>query len=307
MKLDSAAQQQFIQEAQLLGMEAFFLEPVTFPQYEGNSRGIGTDPFVQLPSTRCVIALIMGYEPFLPRSLPQVSAYYVASHRGYKAAETLRNWLSARGAAVVNADLPVRAVLEQAKIASIGRNGLAAMQKKGSYFYAKLLLSDAFEPEEYADTRLPCVNCGRCEKACPVGAITETLDPLRCIKEHLDGRVIPQNVKTAMVSLLGCEICQRVCARNASISAIEPSPDMQELFSFKRLITAYRKSDFANIVGKNMLRGGRLQAQALILAARAGNAAYVEEAQRLCASEQICLSDAAHWYLAHFKPPEESK
>lgn len=299
MKLENADKQQFVQEVRSLGMEAFFLAPSAFEEYVGNSRGIGTNPFEQLPSVRCIIALVTGYSPFQSTFLPHLSAYYIASNRGYKAAGTLSEKLKARGAEVVMADLPVRAVLEKAKVASVGQNGLAAMQKNGSFFYAKLLLSDAFEPEESVDTCLPCVRCGRCEKACPVGAIGETFNPSRCIREHLDGRIIPENVKRAMVSLLGCDLCQRACPRNASIPVLPPGKEIEELFCFENLILQNKKTDIAKVVGKNMVGGGRLQAQALVLAAKAGYDTFTQAAQQLCTSERDCLSDAAHWYLQH--------
>ena len=75
---------------------------------------------------------------------------------------------------------------------------------------------------------------------------------------------MPEWVMDAMGSLLGCELCQHACPANASVRPVERAlPE----FELVRLLSGDLKPALA-LIGKNENGGGRLVAQAAVLAAK---------------------------------------
>lgn len=109
-----------------------------------------------------------------------------------------------------------------------------------------------------------CRNCHACERACPVGAIgPDGFHFERCIRAYLSGGEMPEWTMNAMDSLLGCELCQRACPINA---AVRPVERVLPEFELSRLLSGDIRPALA-LVGKNERSGGRLVAQAAVLAA----------------------------------------
>lgn len=81
--------------------------------------------------------------------------------------------------------------------------------------------------EEAREKRAQCERCRRCVDACPTNALTPegALDARRCLNywtiENRDE--IPDDIARALDGrLFGCDLCQRVCPRNARVEATAP-------------------------------------------------------------------------------------
>lgn len=134
-----------------------------------------------------------------------------------------------------------------------GLNTLTISPKLGSrFFLGEALVSIPFEefvglktPEEYLSARRAarvargeptfdaqtearkCLACRRCVDACPTDALPgdRTLDARRCLNYWtIENRgEIPDDIGKALAGrLFGCDLCQRVCPRNARIDAAAP-------------------------------------------------------------------------------------
>ncbi len=288
------------------GVDAvYFVAPRKW-RYKGSetARKLEGDPFSHLPGTTCMIALLKAYRPFRARKDggPDLSAFYLASHALYGIGRKLEAWSAEEGLAVVMAELPAKGMLAQSGIARIGRNSLASTDELGSRFTVRWMLTDAFAPDAVRVNagEDPCASCDRCAKACPAQAIGDELDPTRCIRWYMNGQAMPDWVKEKMSGLTGCDICQKVCPKNAAIEAVETPEDLASLFTFERLIDldGADKKRFADRLGKNMITQGRLTAQALVLAAKRGNGTFAGAARRLLEEGSDCERDAAAWYIA---------
>ena len=142
-------------------------------------------------------------------------------------ADALIGFLRARGHRAERLDLPQRASACRAGLGFIGRNALFYAHGLGSYVGIASVGTDAAlgdsvpRPERITSPR--CGTCGRCVKACPVGALPEAgyaIDPLRClsmINRHPDEplRLPPGEPEKLEGWVYGCETCQNVCPLNA--------------------------------------------------------------------------------------------
>ena len=77
---------------------------------------------------------------------------------------------------------------------------------------------------------------------------------------------MPEWVMERMTCLLGCEVCQNVCPLNHFMKPRPMTPAEQEAFAFEKLLAGDVKPAL-EIIGKNMKKGGKLTAQAAVLAA----------------------------------------
>ena len=100
-----------------------------------------------------------------------------------------------------------------------GRNGLLINRRYGSYVFLGEIITDAYFTPTCAEINL-CEGCGRCEKMCPGGAITDgKIDREKCFsaisqqKKDLTEKQI-EVIKSSGICW-GCDICQEVCPYNA--------------------------------------------------------------------------------------------
>lgn len=291
--------EEILQKARELGAdEVYFLQPARYEAVDRPEEQIPGDPFEQLPQTRCIVALLLGYAPYNPvpgQALP--ACYYPASNRLYHMAKELIQWMQEQGMAAVQADLPIKQVLEKAKIGAVGINGLSGSKPLGTRFGVQLILTDSALPREYGDRSMACTRCGACIRACPVGAIGENgVDGSRCLRQQMDGRIMTPEVKSKLTDLLGCDICQKVCPRNRHIPARDAPPEIVRAFGWESLFSPGYKKRCTPLVGPNMLTHGRLRAQAMALAAKMGLP------PRAFAGEKLtpCEADALEGWQADF-------
>lgn len=131
-------------------------------------------------------------------------------------------------------------------LCTIGKNGSLIHEKYGSYGNLALIYSD-LEVNEYKTDVVYCLNCGKCQKVCPANAIKANgmNCSIKCIsyltqkKKELTQDEISLIEKSGYI--FGCDICQKICPLNKSISLIEAEVDY---------ITNLKESDLKNISNK---------------------------------------------------------
>ena len=118
-----------------------------------------------------------------------------------------------------------------AGLGKLGKNGLLIVPGAGSYVFLGFLATDAELPETVGEI-VPCVGCGACKKACPGGALGETLDQNRCLSAITQMRGELTEEQTALVKqggmLWGCDRCQLVCPENQG-RTVPPLPEFLPL------------------------------------------------------------------------------
>lgn len=129
----------------------------------------------------------------------------------------------------------------QAGIGKLGLNGSVIVEGAGSRcFLAEILTSLEIEPDITSDSR--CMECGKCAKACPTGALRPdgSLDARRCINyltiEHRgewNGEgVEAMSTSEGRNSLFGCDICHNVCPCNRDL----PPSRIKEFHATPRIL-----------------------------------------------------------------------
>ena len=113
----------------------------------------------------------------------------------------------------------------RAGVATPGRNGMALVKGCGPYAFLAEIITDAdislFPPSPVPDSNYRCLECGKCIRHCPTGALCAdaTVDARRCLSylsiEH--GGDIPEEICRTAASngaafpLLGCDRCLAAC------------------------------------------------------------------------------------------------
>ena len=106
-------------------------------------------------------------------------------------------------------------------IAFFGKNQMAINDELGSYFFIGYIITDCEIPADIPNTQ-KCNDCGRCIKACPLGALLDNdfcqekcLSYITQKKGELSFEEKEAIKKTKTV--WGCDICQEVCPHNQEI------------------------------------------------------------------------------------------
>lgn len=117
-----------------------------------------------------------------------------------------------------------RLLAVQSGIAFIGRNRMAISTKFGSYFFIGYLLTDC-EIEKDEKCEKTCANCGKCEAACPLGALCGEFCEEKCLSyiTQKKGELTEAEEKAVKNAntIWGCDICQEVCPHNRDIPITE--------------------------------------------------------------------------------------
>ena len=137
-------------------------------------------------------------------------------------------------------------------IAFIGRNHMAISPKFGSYFFLGYVLTDC-EIEADRRTEKICLNCGECEKACPLGALKEGFCEEKCLSYITQKKgELKEEEKQAIIranTIWGCDICQEVCPHNRNV----PKTEIAE-FKKNRIISLEIKEEISNREFKKMYK-----------------------------------------------------
>lgn len=272
--------------------------------------GLRADPRAVLPAAKCVIVLAWAYMPYsaFPDDSASVDAYYPASQEAYRAAMQLADGLRACGyAADASAPIPAKRALLRTGAAHYGRNGLLALGELGTRICIQCILTDAdfvaadCMPENEIDLR--CEACGLCTKACPVSAIMPgaQIDTAKCLRAQSYSDPIPEQYRALIGrSLIGCDICQRVCPRNAAVAQVEPPAALVDALRLEKLLAGDTKG-LAGLIGTNYARPVRMQARAALIAANLGRRDLLPLLEPLCESKFEHVREHAKWAVNRLK------
>ena len=265
--------------AQTFGFEAIAAAgtaPVPMPEgvIHPQAMGLIADPREILPEARSVLLLVMPYRPFKPNPPDaEIDAYYIASNRAHENARLFAGWLCEHGVkAAMTSELRVKPLAARAGLGRQGRNTLIAAGQYGTRVSLQTIVTDM--PCERTDDDARglderCLNCHACMDACPTHALRGdgTLDIARCVRAQPENLPLPEEMRPlTYASLLGCDLCQRACPRNARVVPTDIPPDVKEALSLKRLLSDEYKA-FIPMIGKNNARKLRLLNRAALAAA----------------------------------------
>ncbi|MBQ4578660.1 MAG: epoxyqueuosine reductase [Clostridia bacterium] len=118
-----------------------------------------------------------------------------------------------------------------AGLGKLGQNGLLITENAGSFVFLGFLATDAHLPVTGGEI-VPCTGCGACKKACPGGALGQTVDQSRCLSALTQQRGQLTEAQAALVKqggmLWGCDRCQLVCPENRN-RRVPPLPEFAPL------------------------------------------------------------------------------
>jgi epoxyqueuosine reductase QueG len=279
---------------------AYFLSPMSLPLWRDTAFpqhtdcGMDWDIPAAFSQATCVVLLARAYLPYAREE--RILPYYIAENQAYFAAKALAREISAGGFFCENAWLPARALALGNGVGSPSRNGLLSLDGLGTRVSLFTLATNACSPLAYAPDTSACPDvCDACVRACPTGAITrEGLDATKCLRYFMDDAVHPPFVLEKLASFLGCDVCQRVCPKNARLGAAELPSDVRAAFDLRRLIRGDAK-DARALVGRNITGGGKLTVEAIAIAAR--EHLFEEDIRTALLSPHGAVRDAARWAL----------
>lgn len=118
-----------------------------------------------------------------------------------------------------------RALACEASLGFYGKNSMLINEKYGSFFFiAYALLNEKLPFEDKKTDIKTCLNCQKCVKMCPWGAIGKDgkIDIDKCLS-HITQKKgeLTKDEKTLIKEngyVFGCDICQNVCPHNENVS-----------------------------------------------------------------------------------------
>ena len=299
--------------AKQAGFPAAYLLPV--PQYDEWTRRRASGAFAPeadwiegdaqaaWPWANGLLLLIWPYAPYVSDSI--VSGYYPASNQSYHAMMGLKEALAGAGVRAQRAAVPVKSLLADWGLGTTLDSDMLFIPGFGTRFVIQALAVALPEDELiYTPKKEPfkaCLHCKRCQTACPGGAIgPKGYDWRGCLRTYEDGPEMPPWVMEKMTTLLGCEICQDVCPLNRSIRPRPMTEAERAAFDLERLLSGDQKPALA-LIGKNMKKGGKLMAQAAVLAANQSREDLLPRMQALADKADGPLKDTLAWAISHLK------
>ena len=270
---------QLIALARELGFEACaFASPAPVVQ-EGplhpQAAALTGDALSLMPEAKCVMLCAMPYRPF--RTEPgqaHVDAYYLTSNTAHEniqlLAKRIEDTLHIR--ALASPPVYIKPLAVRSGLGEFGRNGLVSVGPYGTRVSIQAILLDAdIETHDQREKALSplCEGCGSCLRACPMDALNGEgrVNIARCLRAQPEGEAFPERMRERLRgSILGCDICQRVCPRNAKVEETDMPDALREALDLSALLSGQYKP-LIPFLGKNNARRQRLTARALIAAA----------------------------------------
>lgn len=238
-----------------------------------------TDDFREImEDAKSVIVLLKAYSPYEKNEgAASVSAYYPVSNEAYHLAKAVADKITENGfKAVSNVQIAIKPFLLNASVGQTGRNSLISVDGLGTRFHAQIILTDALlETDDLPEKALVsdmCLSCGACVKACPSGAIGENgyVDAEKCLRGHDDGEVVPEELRKKYRNrLLGCDVCQEVCPRNADVKSVPTPAALSAALEISELLKG-NVNALTPFLGRNYTRKSRIRLKAALVAANMG-------------------------------------
>lgn len=177
-------------------------------------------------------AIVFAFNYYVNRPSGNISRYawgkdyhLVAKDKMKPVVELLRKEGFVAESFVDVGSLNERMLAKLSGIAFIGKNSMAINGKFGSYFFLGYILTDC-ELEPDSENTDSCMNCGKCIRSCPLGAIGEDgfkselcMSYISQKKGELSDAESDALEKTGKI--WGCDICQEVCPHNTEIPETE--------------------------------------------------------------------------------------
>lgn len=136
-----------------------------------------------------------------------------------------------------------------------GKNQLLINPKYGSFLNLATILVDIELENDYISAVDDCGNCTLCINACPSDALDEGFNRELCLSDISQEKVILDDKEIAYFDkvIYGCDICQKVCPKNAGIDFHlheEYEPSGIENIDLVGLLNMTNK-EFRSIYGNN--------------------------------------------------------
>jgi len=147
-----------------------------------------------------------------------------------------------------------RLLAELSGLAFRGKNQMAINDKLGSYFFIGYILTDCEIPCDKPNMG-KCMECGRCIKYCPLGALSENgfcedkcLSYITQKKGELSEEEADAVRKSGMV--WGCDICQEVCPHNSGLQITNIDEFSENIITDLIIAPGMSNSEFRRIYGE---------------------------------------------------------
>lgn len=236
-----------------------------------------------------------------------IHPYYFASQQAYMAASAIARELAADGVALRD-DIRLKPIFARLPGFSQGRNTLSYVEDFGSRFHVQTLTVTPRIPATHqlmeAPHELHCGDCRRCVSACPTNALEGgVFHRERCIRNwQMSGQPVPEPIRCRMGnSLIGCDVCQRVCPHNSPVVG-----KTAERLSLETILSSPKEAFAAlrPLIGANLSIPNRVLSQACLLAGCSGRRELSELLQPLTRHPSPVVSEHAKWALEALLPSQ---
>ncbi len=220
-----------------------------------------------------------------------IHPYYFASQQAYDAAEAIVKANPEAGLALRDDDLLVKPLFARLPGFRQGRNTLSYVEGLGSRFHVQIMTSAAPLPSTHRlalqKHDLQCGSCQACVRACPTNALEGgVFHRERCIRNwQMSGQPIPEEIRHCMSNtLVGCDICQRVCPHNAP-----PKGEQLPVLDLRQVLTAHKDvaHGLRRTIGVNLAYGNRVLAQGCLIAGCCHRKDLLPELDRILEAQAV--------------------
>lgn len=153
---------------------------------------------------------------------------------------------------VDNNPLDERYLAYKAGLGFLGLNNLLINEKLGTYFFIGVLLTDLI-CEYDCPTKRSCIDCKKCIKSCPTGAINNDgiLNSNKCLSYLTQKKdITEEESKYFNNCIYGCDICSKVCPHNDNVKSNNFKPLGNEIINEKEFLTMSNE-EYKKIFSKN--------------------------------------------------------
>ena len=269
-----------------------------------NDMALSDDPLSLMPGARAVIMLAMPYARY--EDAPgeaTLDAYYVSVNLAYAQAGALAEWIKTQGyKAAARCPLPIKRLAERSGLGQYARTGLIAIEEFGTRVALQVVLTDAPLAADHTPAPRLCVNCGTCEKACPVNALPSYghVDARKCLRGKYNRLPVEEEYRPLFTDLLGCDICQRCCPANAGVKTAKMPGELRRLTALETLLRG-ETGTLADWIGGNYARPTRLSAIAALIAANLQRSDLLPAVESMLSSEHEAIMEHASWAVRKLK------